>query len=150
MSLRETHEKDMEQLQNKLEEAEDKIWKMKNTVNRQSSSPSSDKVENEAGATHSNYRKRRPSHGMEESKIDITKMIREQGEGSEWVDPPTIHSNKLSEDHRYSPPSLDQLLSSPVAQNPSVPYQDDLVSLTSAQTDTNSKEILRLSNKVYI
>lgn len=95
-SLRQTHSREVEELSAKLEEAEEKLWNQKNSVSvpapvvaasltpgappalPQSLRP---EVEHVVGAAPSGLTHRRqPSHGYEESRIDVSNMVREEGE----------------------------------------------------------------------
>ena len=86
----------MEELSAKLEETEEKLWNQKNTVSGPAPAmaasftsgaspalPQSHRLEVEhvsgavpSGLTH----RRQPSHGYEESRIDVSNMVREEGE----------------------------------------------------------------------
>lgn len=95
-SLRQTHSREVEELSAKLEEAEEKLWNQKNSVSGPTPVVSTNltagappalaqslrpEVEHVAGAAPSGLTHRRqPSHGYEESRIDVSNMVREEGE----------------------------------------------------------------------
>lgn len=100
-TLRETHTHEVEDLTKKLEETEDKLWQLKNNVNAVPAPPAnaSNSLSPYAGVPHTNRReldthtntshhnqhRRQHSHGSEENRIDITNMIREEGEVSTFL-----------------------------------------------------------------
>lgn len=100
-TLRETHTHEVEDLTKKLEETEDKLWQLKNNVNTvpapsanasNSLSPyagvphtNRHELETNTTAAHHNQHRRQHSHGSEENRIDITNMIREEGEVSTFL-----------------------------------------------------------------
>lgn len=86
----------MEELITKLEEAEEKLWNQKNSVTGPAPAlsaslspgapavlpqPVRSEVEHVPGAVPSGpTHRRQPSHGYEESRIDVSNMVREDGE----------------------------------------------------------------------
>ena len=67
-------------------------------------------------------------------------------QGSEWVEPVQRSSGKSG---NYSPPPLEQLITSPLPPAPPIP-QDDQMSITSAATDATHRELIRLEAKVIV
>ncbi|CAL4122755.1 unnamed protein product, partial [Meganyctiphanes norvegica] len=154
--LQNSHRREVESLQTKLEETEDKLWQIKNTVKTSPVSPGITPVSSngfskanipisqaeQSTSAFASYHRRQPSHGgNDEPRIDITNMIREQGEGSEWVEP---SRGSPAPRHGYSPPSLEQLISSPLPTNASTNSFDDNASIASFNTETTTKEVSRL------
>nr|XP_045581790.1 GRIP and coiled-coil domain-containing protein 2-like isoform X2 [Procambarus clarkii] len=157
-TLKQTHSREVEQLATKLEESEDKLWQLKNTISNSvpatpsnvsttlattSSAPNLVRSESDhsmPGMSHSNAQqhRRQLSHG-DEPRIDVTNMVREEGEGSEWVEP--VHRSP-GKQRGYSPPPLEQLINSPLTS------QDDNVSIASINTDATGKEMARLEAKL--
>lgn len=159
-SLRQTHSHEVEELITKLEEAEEKLWNQKNSVTGPAPAlsaslspgapavlpqPVRSEVEHVPGAVPSGpTHRRQPSHGYEESRIDVSNMVREDGEGSEWVEPVQRSPSKVGS---YSPPPLEQLISAPLPPAAPLP-QDDQISITSAATDAANRELTRLEVKI--
>ncbi|XP_066969678.1 GRIP and coiled-coil domain-containing protein 2-like isoform X4 [Macrobrachium rosenbergii] len=160
-TMKQTHVQEIEQLTNKLEETEDKLWQLKNTVstsvtptNGSASTPGlvmahPIRTEGDHGNTlHSQstqHRRQLSSHGCEEPRIDVSNMVREEGEGSEWVEP--VHRSP-SRPGGYSPPPLEQLINSPLPSNVGIPPQEDTISIASINTEATAKEIARLEAKL--
>ncbi|XP_068244172.1 GRIP and coiled-coil domain-containing protein 2-like [Palaemon carinicauda] len=161
-TMKQTHAREVEQLTNKLEETEDKLWQLKNTVTT-SVTPTNVNATANAGlvlvhpvraegdhgtALHSQstqHRRQLSSHGLEEPRIDVSNMVREEGEGSEWVEP--VHRSP-SRPGGYSPPPLEQLINSPLPSNVGISPQEDTISVASINTDATAKEIARLEAKL--
>ncbi|XP_042209950.1 GRIP and coiled-coil domain-containing protein 2-like isoform X2 [Homarus americanus] len=162
-TVRQTHSREVEQLTIKLEESEDKLWKLKNTVSTsapvtsssstlQATPSTSHPLRSEGdhsvlnvNQTSANQHRRQPSHGYDEPRIDVTNMVREEGEGSEWVEP--VHRSP-GKPRGYSPPPLDQLINSPLPASVGLTSQDDNISIASLNTDATGKEIARLETKL--
>ncbi|XP_069938947.1 GRIP and coiled-coil domain-containing protein 2-like isoform X1 [Cherax quadricarinatus] len=158
-TLKQTHSREVEQLTAKLEECEDKLWQLKNTISTSvTATPASANTtmstiptaphplrsENDhtvPGVNHTNTQqhRRQLSLGYDEPRIDVTNMVREEGEGSEWVEP--VHRSP-GKQRGYSPPPLEQLINSPLTS------QDDNVSIASINTDATGKEMARLEAKL--
>lgn len=161
-SMRQTHSREIEELTTKLEDAEDKLWQLKNSISTSvASTTNSSSTSSGLAAVHplrtepdqannlhnhsSQHRRQPSSHGCEEPRIDVSNMVREEGEGSEWVEP--IHQSP-GRPGGYSPPPLEQLINSPLPSNVGLPPQEDTISIASLNTDATSKEIARLESKV--
>lgn len=164
-TLRETHAREMKDLTARLEQTENKLWQLKNTLNSSASLTSSSIVTSMPSTTSTSHplrsesdhslpmvshnnthqHRRQPSHGYDEPRIDVTNMVREEGEGSEWVEPVHHSPGKL---RGYSPPPLDQLINSPLPSAVGLTSQDDNVSITSINTDATGKEVARLESKL--
>ncbi|KAG7153296.1 GRIP and coiled-coil domain-containing protein 2-like [Homarus americanus] len=152
-TVRQTHSREVEQLTIKLEESEDKLWKLKNTVSTsapvtsssstlQATPSTSHPLRSEGdhsvlnvNQTSANQHRRQPSHGYDEPRID----------GSEWVEP--VHRSP-GKPRGYSPPPLDQLINSPLPASVGLTSQDDNISIASLNTDATGKEIARLETKL--
>ncbi|XP_076035452.1 GRIP and coiled-coil domain containing 185 kDa isoform X3 [Oratosquilla oratoria] len=151
-SLKLCHTKEIEQLQLRIEELEDKLWEAKNSSRTPPgvSTPSvPQQVPHESGSNH----RRQPSHGCEEPRLDVSNMIREEGEGSEWVEPVQPSAvggggTGAGHDRRYSPPPLDQLLSNPLQPLSRSVSVDDNTSLHSLATDITAKDTSHLESKI--
>ncbi|XP_069938948.1 GRIP and coiled-coil domain-containing protein 2-like isoform X2 [Cherax quadricarinatus] len=99
-TLKQTHSREVEQLTAKLEECEDKLWQLKNTISTSvTATPASANTtmstiptaphplrsENDhtvPGVNHTNTQqhRRQLSLGYDEPRIDVTNMVREEGE----------------------------------------------------------------------
>ncbi|KAK7020730.1 GRIP and coiled-coil domain-containing protein 2 [Halocaridina rubra] len=160
-TVRQNHSREIEDLMAKLEDTEEKLWQLKNTISSSSTSVPSSTTSGLAVShslrsepdqmvftqVHSSQNRRQPSsHGYDEPRIDVTNMVREDGEGSEWVEP-AVHRS-YGRPGGYSPPPLEQLISSPMPSNVGLAQQDDAVSVASINTDATSKEIARLEVKL--
>lgn len=96
-SQRQTHSREVEELSAKLEEMEEKLWTLKNSATGPAPAgpssmapvatlpapqPSRPEVEHTSttAAVSLTHHRRQPSHGYDESRIDVTNMVREEGE----------------------------------------------------------------------
>lgn len=169
-SQKENLSREIKKLEEKLEERDDEIWQMKNSLKSVASSAGKNAKQDvsESLSPLASVHVRKPNQVLEDNRIDVTNMIREEGEvcpfkfeeinghlyynkiyktrylqGSEWVEP---HLHQSPRQQLYNPPSLEQLI------NSSFPSQsqpvDESSSIISAATDNSNREIAKLESKV--
>ncbi|RXG67132.1 GRIP and coiled-coil domain-containing protein 2 [Armadillidium vulgare] len=154
-SEKERHMNEVQKLESKLEETEEKLWLLKNSSSPAPAAKNNGNGKSEIGENPSlslaAHHTRKTSHSggafVEDHRIDVANMIRGEGEGSEWVEP---HPRRSPSQHLYNPPTLEQLINNPfpsqsLHQRLSM---DDSTSVVSAATEFSSKEITRLENRL--